>query len=130
MSIISRVQRTCVVTFMVALTLQFYAAGLAVFGATTFAAHAVLGYGLVIGAATLATLTAAARLPRRAVLMAIAIVVLTVLQPVLALVPRVGAPALSALHTVNALGIVLLAGAIAWESRPRRVAAAGVSQNA
>jgi hypothetical protein len=118
MSLVQRAQRTCVTTYLAALALQFYAAGLAAFGATTFTAHALLGYGLVIGAITLATLTAAARMPRKLVRRAVALVPLSILQPVLALVPRVDAPALSALHTVNALLIVLVAASVARESRP------------
>jgi hypothetical protein len=119
MSLVQRAQRTCVTTYLVTIAIQFYAAGLAAFGVTTFMPHALLGYGLVIGAITLASLTAAARLPRRLVMRAAALVPLTILQPVLALVPRVDAPALSALHTVNALLIVLVAASVARESRPR-----------
>ena len=118
MSLVQRAQRTCATTYLAALALQFYAAGLAAFGATTFTAHALLGYGLVIGAVTLATLTAAARMPRRLIRRAVALVPLSILQPILALVPRVDAPALSALHTVNALLIVLVAASVARESRP------------
>jgi hypothetical protein len=118
MSLVQRAQRACVTTYLAALAIQFYAAGLAAFGATTFMPHALLGYGLVIGATTLATLTAAARMPRRLVLRAAALVPLSVLQPVLALVPRVDLPALSALHTVNALLIVFVAASVARESRP------------
>jgi hypothetical protein len=56
--------------------------------------------------------------PRRLVTRAVALVPLSILQPVLALVPRVDVPALSALHTVNALLIVLVAASVARESRP------------
>jgi hypothetical protein len=117
-SLVQRAQRTCVATYLASLALQFYAAGLAAFGATTFTPHALLGYGLVIGAVTLATLTAAAHMPRRLVMRAVALVPLSILQPILALVPRADAPALSAFHTVNALLIVLVAASVARESRP------------
>ncbi len=118
MSFVHGAQRTCVATYLVALALQFYAAGLGAFGATTFVPHAMIGYGLVIGALTLATLTAAAGLSRRARLLAVGLVPLTMLQPVLALAPRMSAPAVSALHTVNALLIVFVAAMVARESRP------------
>ena len=118
MSLVHRAQRTCVMTYLAALAIQFYAAGLAVFGVTTFTTHALLGYGLVIGALTLATLTAAARMPRRLIARTAALVPLSILQPILALAPRVDVPALSALHTVNALLIVLVAASVARESRP------------
>ena len=120
MSIVQLAQRTCIATYLLALTLQFYAAGLAIFGVTSFVPHAMLGYGLVIGALTLATLTAAARLSRRAKMLAFGLVPLTVLQPVLALVPRADAPAIAALHAVNALLIIVVAAMVARESRPGR----------
>src|SRR5688572_18229763 len=118
MSFVHQVQRTCAGTYLAALALQFYAAGLAVFGVTTFVPHALLGYGLVLGAITLATLTSVARLPRQTVLLAMALVPLSILQPLLALLPRVAAPAVSALHLVNALLIALIAAIIARRSRP------------
>ena len=118
MSFVHQAQRTCAGTYLMALVLQFYAVGLAIFGVTTFVPHALLGYGLVIGAVTLATLTLAARLPRRTIGLAAALVPLSILQPLLALVPRESIPALSALHAVNAVVIVLIAAAIARSSRP------------
>ena len=120
MSFVQHAQRTCAGTYLVALALQFYAAGLAVFGVTTFVPHALLGYGLVIGAITLASLTTIARLSPRTIRLAVALVPLSILQPLLALLPRVAAPAVSALHLVNALLIVLIAAVIARESRPVR----------
>ena len=118
MSLVQRAQRTCAVTYLAALALQFYAAGLGLFGATSFAPHALLGYGLVIGATTLTGLTLAARLPRSTVMLAATLIPLTLLQPVLALLPRASAPALAALHTVNALAIFSLAALVARRSRP------------
>lgn len=60
-----------------------------------------------------------ARLPRSTVLPASARVPLTILQPVLAIAPRPEAPAVAALHAVNALAIVLLAAVVAQRSRSR-----------
>jgi Family of unknown function (DUF6220) len=118
MSLPYRLQRTCVASYLAAIALQFYAAGLGVFGAANFMPHALLGYGLILGAVTLTVLTIAARLPRRAVLLAAALVPLTILQPVLALALRAPAPALSALHTLNALVIFAVAAAVARHTAP------------
>jgi hypothetical protein len=52
MSLPYRLQRTCVKSYLGAIALQFYAAGLGVFGATSFMPHTLLGYGLILGAAT------------------------------------------------------------------------------
>ena len=118
MLIAQRAQRACVVSYIVALALQFYVAGLALFGAASFVPHALLGYGLVVGAVTLTALTLAARFPRRTVILATSLIPLTMLQPVLALVLRESAPALAALHTLNALLIFSLALVVAQRTRP------------
>ncbi len=118
MSLVQRAHRACVVSYLAAVALQFYAAGLALFGAAGFGPHALLGYGLVLGAATLTALTAAAGYPRRTVAFAAGLVLLTVLQPVLALSLRASAPALAALHALNALVIFSLAAIVAQRTRP------------
>ena len=118
MSFVQQAQRTCAATYLLALALQFYALGLAVFGVTTFVPHALLGYGLVLGAMVLATLTVVARLPRTTVRLAVTLVPLCVVQPVLALLPREHAPVVSALHAVNAMLIVLIAAVVARNSKP------------
>ena len=118
MSLIQKAQRACVVSYLGALAVQFYAAGLGLFGATGFMPHALLGYGLIIGATTLTGLTLAARFPRRTIALAAALIPLTLLQPVLALTMRVPAPSLAALHTLNALLIFTLAMIVARQTRP------------
>ena len=112
-----RLQRTCLWLYLGSLALQFYAAGLAVFGVTGFMSHALLGYGLVLGAVILLALTRAARLGRRATALAVGIVALTLLQPLLAIGLRRTLPALAALHPVVALAIVALALEIATSTR-------------
>lgn len=118
MSFVQQAQRTCAATYLLALALQFYALGLAVFGVTSFVPHALLGYGLVLGATILATLTAVARLSRTTIRLAVALVPLCILQPMLALLPREHAPIVSALHAVNAMLIVLIAAVVARNSKP------------
>ena len=110
---ILRLQRTCVGLYLASVGLQVYAAGLALFGVTSFVPHAVLGYLMIIGALLLFLLTAAARQSRRALGFAALIVVLAVLQPVLVLVVRSTSPALAALHPLNAILMVTLAMLIA-----------------
>ena len=118
MSFVQQAQRTCAASYLLALAIQFYALGLAVFGVTSFVPHALLGYGLVLGATILATLTAVARLPRTTIRLAVALVPLCIIQPMLALLPREHAPVVSALHAVNAMLIVLIAAVVARNSKP------------
>lgn len=124
MSLVQKAQRACVVSYLGALALQFYAAGLGLFGATGFGPHALLGYGLIIGAITLTVLTVAAHFPRRTILLASLLIPLTLLQPVLALTLRISAPYLAALHTLNAVLIFALAMLVARHTRPPSTRAA------
>jgi hypothetical protein len=117
MRVLHRLERTCVWLYLGAIALQFYAAGLAIFGATSFMPHALLGYGLILGAVVLTVLVAAARLSRRAVAMAALLVPLTAFQPVLALAFRSSSPVISALHALNALLIFALATVVARSTR-------------
>jgi hypothetical protein len=95
---------------LVGVPLQFYAAGLAVFGASSFRMHSVIGQAMV--PLSLLSLIAAI-LGRRAGArpsLAAALLVLVALQPVLAFAPRASFPAISAVHPV----IGLLIGIVAW----------------
>lgn len=109
MSGVLRLQRTCVGLFLASVGLQVYAAGLALFGVTSFMPHAMFGYLMIIGAVILVVLTALARLPRRALVCAALILALALLQPVLVLVLRSTTPAVAALHPMNALLMLTLA---------------------
>ena len=112
MALAFKLQRTCVFLYLAAIALQFYAAGLAVFGVSTFMTHALFGYSMILGAIILLVLTFVARLPRRIKALAGFVLVLTALQPVLALV-RSPIPVVAALHPVNALIIFAIATKIA-----------------
>jgi hypothetical protein len=87
---------------------QFYAAGLAAFGAADFTAHAAFGWGMILLGLLAALLGGAVPRGTGVRVTAALVAVLLVLQPVLAFVPRVALPALSAAHAANALAIVLL----------------------
>lgn len=98
------------------LVVQFYLAGAALFGVTTFAPHRALGEAL--GAAILVLLVVAliARPGRRVIGLAAALVVLTIVQLLLPSL-RTGLPWVSALHVVNALVLSGVAVNIARASR-------------
>ena len=112
MALALKLQRTCVFLYLGAIALQFYAAGLAVFGVSSFMTHALFGYSMILGAIILLVLTFAARLSGRIKILATLVVLLTMLQPVLALI-RSPIPLLAALHPVNALLIFAIATRIA-----------------
>ncbi len=112
MALVLKLQRTCVFLYLAAIALQFYAAGLAVFGVSSFMTHALFGYSMILGAIILLVLTFAAKLAGRVKILAALVLFLTVLQPVLALI-RSPIPVLAALHPVNALLIFAIATRIA-----------------
>ena len=95
---------------LIGVPLQFYAAGLAVFGASSFAMHSVIGQAMV--PVSLLSLVAAllGRPAGTRPLLATALFALVALQPVLAFAPRASFPAISAIHPVVGLAI----GVIAW----------------
>lgn len=117
MAVVLRLQRTCVGLFVASVGLQVYAAGLALFGVTSFMPHAVLGYLMIIGAIILLVLTTFAKLPRRALIWASLILALALIQPILVLVFRQSTPVLAAFHPINALLMLTCALLIARSTR-------------
>ncbi len=103
-----RVHRAIAYGMLIGVVLQFYFAGLAAFGATSFAPHAAAGYSLIVGALILTIMAAVSKAGRGLLGRSAIVVGLTMLQPVLAFAPRVDAPAISALHVVNALAILVV----------------------
>jgi energy-coupling factor transporter transmembrane protein EcfT len=116
MSMALRLQRSCLGLYLASVGLQVYAAGLALFGVTSFMPHAILGYLMIIGALFLVILTAVAKLPRRALMFSFIILSLAILQPVLVLVLRSSSPAIAAMHPLNAVLMIGLAVLIARNS--------------
>lgn len=92
----------------VAAIAQFYTAGLAIFGAASFASHAGTGWLVILASFCTMALLAVARAPFRITRLAILVLVLAVLQPILAFAPRAEYPWVSAFHPVGGLGIVAL----------------------
>ena len=117
-----RVHRVFNHIVLIGVPLQFYAAGLAAFGAASFAMHARLGQ-LMIVAALLSFLVALfARRAGASVSRALVLFALVLAQPILAFAPRATAPWISAVHPVVGLAI----GIIAWQvERALRVRDAG-----
>jgi hypothetical protein len=117
--LIYKLQRTCVLSYLGAVALQVYAMGLALFGVTSVMPHAMLGYAMILGAGVLTLLTVSTKAPRSAKLLALAVLALTILQPVLVVTLRGRAPALAALHPLNALVIFALAALVARATEQR-----------
>jgi hypothetical protein len=95
---------------------QFYVAGLAVFGATDFTAHARVGWLVQLASLITSILLLSARVPFRVSRLALLILVIGILQPVFAFGLRF-VPALAALHPLN--GVVLLGTCLLLEWRLR-----------
>ena len=94
------------------LAVQFYLAGAALFGATTFQAHRTLGYLLAVAILLLLVVALVARPGRRLVGLTALLAGLAVVQVLLPAL-RSGLPWVAALHVVVAVGIAAQAAAIA-----------------
>ena len=86
------------------LLFQFYLAGTALFGATTFEAHRSLGMALVLPVVALLLLAVAGRMGRRLISISALLLVLTVVQILLPGL-RDNVSWVAALHPVNALAL-------------------------
>jgi len=109
--------------FVVAVVVQVFLAGLAIFGATDdFALHIEFGY-TAIGLLTLAVLLTAVAggLPRREIGLSLLLLVLYVVQTTLPSA-RASAPIIAALHPVNAIALVALGTIIARRGSVARAA--------
>jgi uncharacterized membrane protein len=102
------------VLYLLGVVVQFFLAGLTVFGGTSIEAHRVLGFILMAGALGLLVLAVVGRLPRRTTLLTVLILGLSILQSVLA---NVDVDEVAALHVVNALAIAFVAYALMQRSR-------------
>jgi hypothetical protein len=115
--VLERVHAAVAALFVIAIVVQVFLAGAALSnlgGSGSFATHIDFGYtGLGIAALVLLLTAVAARRPRRDIGIALALLVLYVVQTVL---PgfRASTPWVAALHPVNALFLFALA---AWYAR-------------
>ena len=102
------------VIYMIGVVVQFFLAGLALFGSTSYDAHEGLGYVLGGISVVLLVIAVAAKLPRSLTGLSITLVVLNVVQIVLL---RVDVEEINALHVVNALAIAFVANMLVHRSR-------------
>jgi multisubunit Na+/H+ antiporter MnhE subunit len=103
-----------VALYLAGAVVQFFLAGLAVFGDTSFDPHSVLGFILGIASIVLLVVALVGRLPRTLLILTVLLVGLNVLQLVLA---NVDVSEVAALHPVNGVAIVLLAYELTQRSR-------------
>jgi hypothetical protein len=111
-----RVARALAELLALLVVVQFYTAGLAIFGASSFRSHAALGLLALVVALALLTVSLVRPRTARQRSLATACFTLTLLQPVLVFVARPRLPAVAALHPI----VGLLIGLLAW-----RIAVAG-----
>ena len=109
------------------LVIEFYLAGAALFGATTFQPHRALGVGLAAAILLLLVAVLIARPGRRVVGLAAALTALTIVQVLLPSL-RTGLPWVAALHVVNAVALASVTVSIA--RAPRQAAEASDSREA
>jgi uncharacterized membrane protein len=102
------------VLFLLGVVVQFFLAGLHVFGGTSIDSHRVLGFILAAAALLLIILALVGRLPRKTVLLTVLLLGLTILQSILV---NVDIDEVGALHPVNALVIAFVAYGLMQRSR-------------
>lgn len=127
MSGMARAHRTVGWGFVGLVVLQFFLAGIGVFGAASFDAHAINGTLLLVLALVLVLLALAGRLGGGVIAISVLLFVLTGVQGALPGL-RDGAAVIAALHPLNALALLVLGHAVAHGRTlatlvPRRVAA-------
>ena len=100
--------------YLVGAVVQFFLAGLGVFGASSYDAHRAFGLILVLVTLVLLVLSIVGRMPRTTILLTVVLLGLNVLQMVLA---NTDVGEIAALHPVNGVVIVFLAYELTQRSR-------------
>jgi Family of unknown function (DUF6220) len=100
---------------------KMYAAGMALFGATSFEFHRTWGNLLAIPILLLLVLALAGRLGRRLIGLSALLVVLTVVQVMLPSL-RSSVPLVAALHVLNVLALLVVSTVIARQGRAEALA--------
>jgi hypothetical protein len=111
-SVVTRIFQGLAWLVLAGLVVEFYLAGAALFGVTTFQPHRMLGVALALAILVLLVLAPVAPPARRVVGLAALLAALTVVQVLLPSL-RTGLPWVAALHAVNAVALSLQAAAIA-----------------
>jgi Family of unknown function (DUF6220) len=100
--------------YMLGVVVQFFLAGLAVFGVRSYDAHRGLGYVLGLISLVLLALAIGAKLPRSMAALSTVLVALNAFQIVLI---QIDIAEVNALHLVNALAIAFVANMLVHRSR-------------
>jgi hypothetical protein len=93
--------------FLLAIAVQVFLAGAGLFGLMDFTLHGMFGWSLSLGPVVLLILAIVARVDRATLLLSLALLLDTVIQPELA-AARYESPVIAAFHPVNALLIFWL----------------------
>jgi Family of unknown function (DUF6220) len=101
--------------------LQFYLAGMALFGAASFEFHRTLGYLLTVPILLLLILALVGLVGWRLIALSALLVILTIVQMMLPSL-RISAPWVAALHPVNALALLGVSVSIALQGRAKALA--------
>ena len=100
--------------YMLGVVIQFFLAGLAVFGVRSYDAHRGLGYVLGLISLVLLALAIGAKMPRSVTALSTVLVALNAFQIVLI---QIDIAEVNALHLVNALAIAFVANMLVHRSR-------------
>jgi Family of unknown function (DUF6220) len=100
--------------YMLGVVVQFFLAGLAVFGVRSYDAHRGLGFVLALISLVLLALAIGAKMPRSVTALSTVLVALNAVQIVLI---QVDVEEVQALHLVNALAIAFVANMLLHRSR-------------
>jgi hypothetical protein len=100
--------------YLLGVVVQFFLAGLAVFGVRSYDAHTGLGYVLGVISVVLLALAIGAKLPRSVTALSTVLVALNAVQIVLI---QIDIAEVNALHLVNALAIAFVANMLVHRSR-------------
>ena len=100
--------------YLLGVVVQFFLAGLAVFGVRSYDAHTGLGYVLGLISLVLLALAIGAKLPRSVTALSTVLVALNAVQIVLI---QIDIAEVNALHLVNALAIAFVANMLVHRSR-------------
>jgi hypothetical protein len=114
--IISQIHQGLALIFLAGLLLQFYLAGVALFGVGSFEPHRTLGDALTILAILFPVLALVGRLGRKLIGLSLLLLCLTIVQVMLPSL-RGSASWIAALHPVNALALMGVSATIRRSGR-------------
>ncbi len=108
---VSQIHQWLARIFLAGLLLQFYLAGIALFGVGSFVPHRMLGDALTVLAVLFPVLALVGRLGRKRIGLSLLLLLLTIVQIFLPSL-RGSASVIAALHPVNALALMGISAAI------------------